>query len=182
MISGTPTGPDGSFTVTVRAVGTSGPDATQKLVIEVAAPPGTHSSGGGFVNTGGSAGPPVTTTPGGTVGVSLGCAGASGTTCTGQVAVTVHERVLGSKVIAVTARTHKAKRKTVKVGVANYTIAAGTVKVVKVALNKRGRALLKRFHRMKVKVTVAVSTANGLSQAAVKTVTLKQPAKKKRRK
>jgi hypothetical protein len=179
-ISGTPTGSAGSFSVTVRAVAGAGPDATQKLTIEVAAPPGTQSSGGGFVDTGGAAGPPVTTTPSGTVGVTLGCAGATGTTCTGQVAVSVRERLRGSKVIGVAARAKRTTR-TVKVGVARYTIAAGNVKVVKVALNRTGRALLKRFHHLKVKVVVAVTTSNGLSQAATRTVTLRQPAKKRKK-
>jgi hypothetical protein len=136
-------------------------------------PGGTKSVGGGFVDPGGAAGPPVMTLANGDLGVQLGCTGAKGTSCKGKVAATVRERLRGSKVIGVAAR-----MKTVKVGFANYKIAANRVKVISVALNKRGRRLLRRFHRLKLRVTVAVTTSNGLKQAAVKTVTLRQKHKR----
>lgn len=174
-IAGTPTAA-GSFTVTVRSHNGSGTDATQSLLVKVTAPAGTPSSGGGYLSLGGSGGhPPVTPSSTG-VGVTLGCAGAAGTTCSGQVSVTIKERVRGGKILAVKAA--KTKTKTVKVGTAKYTIKAGHLKVIKVKLNRTGRKLLKRFHKLKVKVTVAVTTANGLKQAASKKVTIKAKKKK----
>lgn len=173
-IAGTPTGPAGSFPVTVRAHNSAGPDATQRLTIDVAGttlpPAGIVSIGGGAVSvpsTGGKS--PVATTATG-VQVRLGCAGTSGQTCTGHVAVVVRERKRGSKVVGISA---KLKTKTVVVGQAKYTIAAGRFKTVSVRLNATGRKLLKRFRRMTVTVRVTVTTVSGQAQLLSRKVTLK---------
>jgi hypothetical protein len=181
-LSGTPTGNPGTVTITVRAHNGVGSDATQPLVIDVVKPPGTQSVGGGYVSLGGGSsgsgsGSPVTATSSG-VGVIIGCAGASGKTCTGQVAVSLYERRHGKKVVAVFGRP-KAHSVSAVVGKATYKIRAGQVKVVKVTLNASGRSLLKRFRRLTVKVTVSVSTTNGLHKAATRTVTIKAPRKAK---
>lgn len=142
----------------------------------------TQSLGGGSLSLG-SSGPPVTATSS-AVTVTLDCTGASGKTCTGQVSVFVRERNRGGKVLAVLTRLRKSKTRTVKVlvGLATYTIAAGQIKTVTVALNATGRSLLKRFHRLTVAVNVNVSTTNGLSQVASKTVSIKANVIRKRHK
>ncbi len=160
-ISGTPSGPARTVTVTVRAHG-GGSDATQSLAVEIAG--GTVSTGGGTVSAGGGApAPPVSTTtsPSGTpvVGVQLACTGPASSSCGGQVAVT-------TKV--------KHHKKPVVVGRATYTIQAGQVKIVKVTLNGKGRKLLKKHHRLKVTVVISVTTTNGLRHAATETITLRQ--------
>jgi hypothetical protein len=66
------------------------------------------------------------------------------------------------------------------VGSATYTIAAGKIKTVTVALNGSGRSLLKRFHRLAVAVNVSVSTTNGPSLLASKTVTIRAVAPRKK--
>jgi hypothetical protein len=186
-ISGSPTGSPGKAQITVGASNGVSPDATQTLNVDVTAPAGTQSSGGGYVNiggsgsgtgSGGSKSAPVQPKPGGKIGVTIGCAGASGTTCKGQVGATTLEKLHPKK----GKKGKKGKKMTLVVGLAKYTIHAGQVKVLTVKLNRAGQALLKRLHRMTVKVVIAVSTVNGLKHAATKTVTLKQAKKKKKRK
>ena len=79
-------------------------------------------------------------------------------------------------------RRSKARAVKVMVGSATYTIAAAQIKTITVALNGTGRSLLKRFHRLSVNVNVSVSTTNGLSQVASKTVTIKAAVTRKRHK
>lgn len=148
------------------------------VTVSYTLPAGTQSAGGGFLDTGGAAGPPVTALATGKVAVQLGCTGVVGSTCTGTVAATARVRVRGSEVVGVAARA-RARVKTVKVGRANYVIAANRVKVLSVGLNARGRALLKRFHRLRVKVTIGITTSNGLKRAAVRTVTLKAVSRRR---
>ena len=145
---------------------------------------GTLSTGGGYLSVGdGSSGPPLGSTANG-VTVKLDCTGVAAKTCAGQILVSLHERTNGSKVMAVLARSGHSKARTVRVtvGLARYTIAAGQIKTVTVALNATGRSLLKRFHRLRVTVVVGVSTATGMTQLASRTVTIKAAAGHKRHK
>jgi hypothetical protein len=116
------------------------------------------------------------------VAVTLGCAGASGKTCSGQVSVLVRERMRGRKIIALLSSTGKGRTRTVKVlvGLAQYTIAGGTIKTVTVSLNRTGRSLLKRFRRIKVIVRVDVTTTSGMTELATRTVTIRAAAVKRR--
>jgi hypothetical protein len=169
--SGSPSGstPTGA---TTPGAGTSAPTGTAAL-----------SSGGGSLSVGGSSGPPLTSTASG-VTVTLDCTGVTGKTCSGQVSVSMHERTNGSKVMGVLARSGHSKARTVRVtvGLARYTIAAGQIKKVTVALNATGRRLLKRFHRLTVTVVVGVSTATGMTPLASRTITIKAAAVRKRHK
>jgi hypothetical protein len=163
-------------------------------------PPPTGGSGGAGANTGGVDG--TMSISGGSLSlgsglstasviatsdaaaVTLDCTGSSGKSCAGQVSLYVRERTRGGKVLAVLSLRRFGEMHTAKaiVGVANYTIAAGQIKTLTVALDRTGRRSLKRFHRLAVVVNVSVSTASGLSQAASKTVTIKAAATHKRHK
>jgi hypothetical protein len=171
-IGGTTPGGSTPAGATTPGAGTSAPTGTAAL-----------SSGGGSLSVGGSSGPPLTSTGSG-VTVTLDCTGVTGKTCSGQVSVSMHERTNGSKVMGVLARSRHSKARTVRVtvGLARYTIAAGQIKKVTVALNATGRSLLKRFHRLTVTVVVGVSTATGMTQLASRTVTIKAAAAHKRHK
>lgn len=93
------------------------------------------------------------------VSIHLTCSGAKGATCALTVRMTVTEIFRGRKLIGVTARKKKIRRVTVTVGVARVTLSAGQTKTVKVSLNRTGKRLLRRLHRLNVtlKVTQALS-------------------------
>jgi hypothetical protein len=146
-----------------------GPGGDGEVVIGYTVP-GAVSSGGGFVSVAPAA-QPVSPTPSG-VAVALDCAGPGGTTCKGKVAVSLRVRKRGSKVLAVLSKT-TTRIVTTTVGSASYTIAAGHFKSVRVTLNCNGRALLKRFRKLKVTVKVTISTAHGPVQLTSKRVTIK---------
>jgi hypothetical protein len=145
---------------------------------------GTQSIGGGSLSLGGSSSASSVKVTSSAVAVTLDCAGTAGKTCTGQVSVFARESKRGSRILAVLTRLRARRTRTVKVlvGYATYTIAAGQIKTITVALNGTGRSLLKRFHRVTVRVNVSVSTASGLNQVASKTVTIKAAVTHKRHK
>ena len=203
-ISGTPAGPAGASTVKVRAANGTQPDATQDLTITVVAAPAPApspspspsptptptpkpnpkapaailSAGGGTVAVPPNV-EPVRATTTEAVAVALGCTGPGGTTCSGKVAVSVRVRKRGKKILAVLSQ---AKTRIVRtnVGTATYTIAAGRFKTVRVKLNRNGRALLKRFGRLKVTVRVTVTTSYGAKQLTSKRVTIKRKRARRR--
>jgi len=191
-LAGTATGTARTVALTIRAQNGNGAPAVQTLTVTlvpaqapvIPLPNGSiKSTGGGSVGvplTAPGGGAPIAATSTGGVAVALGCNGDVTQTCTGKVSVTVRERTRGSKILAVLSRA-KTKTKTVLVGSASYTIAAGKITVVKVTLNKTGKKLLTRFKKLKVKVKVAVSTASGQKQLASKTVTIKAPKAKKKK-
>ncbi|MEA2469788.1 MAG: hypothetical protein QOE38_787 [Thermoleophilaceae bacterium] len=71
----------------------------------------------------------------------------------------------------------KHKKKIVKIGHATFTVLANGVTRVKVHLNKKGRALLKKHKKLTVK-TIVVLKANGTSKSRTFTITIKAPKKK----
>ena len=91
------------------------------------------------------------------VDVTIHCAGTASQRCSGRVSLTTVEVRTGSKVIAVmSAAGHKPKRRrvTTKVAGAGYVLAGGRSITVHVKLNRVGRRLLARFHKLPVKVAV----------------------------
>jgi hypothetical protein len=90
--------------------------------------------------------------------VKLSCA-KSGKCLNLRIVATVKEHLKGSKVQAVTANAHaakKAKTKVVVVASATKTLAAGATKTFSIKLNATGRKLLARFHKLTVLATVRV--------------------------
>lgn len=102
--------------------------------------------------------------------------------CSGQAALTTVERLRGKTPVGVSAaksRKPKLRRKTVTVGRVRFTIDAGKKRTITVSLNRTGRKLLKRFHRLPARLRIT------LAQPGAKRVTVKnaklvfKPAKKK---
>jgi hypothetical protein len=71
----------------------------------------------------------------------------------------------------------KHKKKIVKIGHAAFTVLANGVTRVKVHLNKKGLALLKKHKKLTVK-TIVLLKANGMSTSRTLTITIKAPKKK----
>jgi hypothetical protein len=114
---------------------------------------------------------------GNTAAVPATCAGSPGQTCHLTLTMTVTETLKGHKVIAITSRkqahTH---RKVVGVGSAHVTLTAGQTRVVRITLNRKGKALLAKHHTLKVALRVAQSLDNHHTvTVAGRTLTFKAP-------
>jgi hypothetical protein len=104
-----------------------------------------------------------TATKGGVVTLPIG--NPNGVSAQGDVALTTQVRV-GTQ--------HK--KKTVKIGHATFIVPANGVARVKVPLNKKGRALLKKSRKLKVTAKIVLK-ANGTSKTLTRTITIKAPKK-----
>jgi hypothetical protein len=96
------------------------------------------------------------TVRGHTARVSLTCAAAAGVKCKGRAVLTSTEKLEGGEAIGVTA---KVTRKRIVVGGANFSLAAGTTKVVSVPLNANGKKLLARFGKLPARLVVTLRGA-----------------------
>ncbi len=91
----------------------------------------------------------------GGVSVTITCTGQLGQTCSGSVVVKTIETLRGKRVVAVSSSKPRRRKVTVTVGSAGFSgLKAGSSRTVRVALNAKGRALLRRFHPLPVKVVV----------------------------
>jgi hypothetical protein len=96
---------------------------------------------------------------------TLACSGAA---CRATATETTTEKLRGRRVISIAA-----KRRTVRVGSRRFTIAAGRKKTVVVTLNATGRRLLARYHRLPLRLTIALA---GQSRPVARAkLTLKAP-------
>jgi hypothetical protein len=109
-----------------------------------------------------------------TVSVPIACNGS--TTCTVSLKLAVTETLRGHKVIAISARRAKVTHKTVVLGTASATIAAGRTATVRISLNRAGRTLLAARH--KLTATLTVSQAN--RTISTQKVTFKSPKHRSR--
>jgi hypothetical protein len=89
----------------------------------------------------------LTGTTGGAFAALL-CHGARGQRCTGRLELTTVEVVQGGKVIGVVSSKHR----TAIVGSTGYSVAAGGSASVLIPLNPTGKALLKKFHNLRLGV------------------------------
>jgi hypothetical protein len=162
VISGTPT-TAGTSTFTVEATGTGTPaqTATQALSITVAAPaPHIGISGGRL---------PVKSNR---LTVKLSC---SGSTCKGTV------KVAATEVVTIKHGKRKVKQhRTVVIGSAHFSVAAGHSASATITLNKTGRSLLSKAkgHKLAVKL---LATATGGNTATHSATLWMKVAKKKRK-
>jgi hypothetical protein len=83
---------------------------------------------------------------------SISCRAAVGSSCRGSAKLTTLEQLRGGKVVALLA----AHPRRALVGSKNFKLAAGARKKVIVPLNVRGRTLLRQFHRIPAKLTIAL--------------------------
>lgn len=150
--------------------------------------PGGGAPGGGAGTGGGAPPTPHIGHPavsGESVSVPVSCAGGAGQTCTLTVSLTVQETLKGSKVVAVSARTHL-KHRTVTIGSVTATLPAGSSRKLTVTLSATGRRLLSSLHTLHVHLTVTrlhASTAGVGGASSVleqANLTLTQPRPKKR--
>jgi hypothetical protein len=160
VISGTPT-TAGATSFTVEATGTGVPaqTATQALSITVAAPHVTVSGGRLQVKSN-------------RLKVKLGCTGSS---CKGTVKLDATEVVTvkhGKKRVK--------KHRTVMIGSARFSVAAGKNGTTTVTLNKSGRSLLSKAkgHKLAVKLVAAATGGNTATHSA--TLWVKAAKKRKR--
>jgi phosphoserine phosphatase len=87
--------------------------------------------------------------------------------------MSVIETLRGGKVIAISARAApKLKTRTITIGTATVTLAAGASEEVTVRLTSAGRLLLKEHRSLTVKLTVT----SGGTQLSTKVITLREPA------
>ncbi len=100
----------------------------------------------------------------GGVTVRIACTGQPGQTCSGAVTLRTLETLRGKRLVAVAAGAHGRHKLTVTVGSASYSgLKAGSSVTLRLKLNAKGRALLRRFHPLPV--TAAV-TQRGLGAAS----------------
>jgi hypothetical protein len=112
--------------------------------------------------------------PGG-VTVTITCSGPPGQTCSGAVTLKTVETLRGARVVAVASAAPRRHKRTVTVGTASYNaLKAGRSVTLRLKLNAKGRALLRRFHRLPVRAAVTQRTASGT--ATISTARLRIPS------
>ena len=106
----------------------------------------------------------------GKVMVTLACSGPAGSSCVAQATLTSVEKLRHGKLTGIAARV---RSKTVTVGSARVTIAAGKRKTVTIVLNATGRRLLAHFHRLPAHlVVVLIGNGGKKTTATAQTVTI----------
>lgn len=109
------------------------------------------------------------------VNVTLACSGSGGQSCQTTETLTSTEKLAGKKVTGIAARLakHKARRRAVTVGSATMAIPAGQTAALLVSLNSTGRGLLKRFPKLPVTLTVALTTEGHTATVATQKLTIR---------
>jgi WD40 repeat protein len=159
----------GAQTYTVTAVSQDGLSSTAKITYTV------------LPAAVGKAGP--VTVSGNTAKTTLSCTGASSQSCSITMAVTVQETLSGSKIVAVKALAEKKKKpkrtvKTIVIGSLSVKLQGGTKKTVKLTLNGKGAALVKK----RLSVPAQVKITQGKTVLRSQRVTFKAPKKKPKHK
>src|SRR5205823_11229559 len=101
----------------------------------------------------------------------------AGAKCKLLFRLTVTEILRGKKLVGVTARA-KLKKRTVVVGSASVTLKAGETRTVRITLNRTGKALLAKRHRLPVRLRVTQTLLNGRASAVSRRPS---PSKRRRR-
>ncbi len=156
----------------------------------IVTPPSTGGgSGGGGSGGGGSGGGGLINTPGpspasiGSAKVSgtsaeviVSCPSASSAACTVTLTLVVTEKLKGTKVISILARTPKITTRKVTIGTASATVTPGAHKQLSVSLNGTGKKLLAARHTLAADLSI---TQKGVA-AANRKLTFKAPHKKQK--
>ena len=96
----------------------------------------------------------------GNITLVIACTGPAGTSCAVKLGVSTLEKLHGGRPSALAAI---ARSRTVTLGSASATIPAGSRRTITIKLNATGRALLARFHRLPMRLTVTQRGTNGTS-------------------
>ncbi|HKN93315.1 MAG TPA: Ig-like domain-containing protein, partial [Thermoleophilaceae bacterium] len=92
--------------------------------------------------------------------------------CSGQAALTTTERLRGRTLVGVSAaKRPKLRKKTVAVGRVKFTIDAGKRRTITVSLNRTGKKLLKKFHKLPARLKITLAQPGGTT-ATVKNAKL----------
>ena len=110
----------------------------------------------------------VTTSASGAT-VTLGCSGSTGASCHVKLTLTATETLHDGKLLAVSAKASDTK-KSVVLGRAMVRIAAGKIKRVTIRLDKAGKRLLTKRHKLRGKLTITA----GPGTVATKIVTFRR--------
>jgi alpha-tubulin suppressor-like RCC1 family protein len=140
VISGSP-GVAGKFSATIAVRDAHGIIAARVLGLSVA-PAARASLGKPHVS-------------GNRLTFALTCGGLAGQTCRVKARLSTVEKLRAKRILSLAARKRaKLKRKTVTVASRAFTIAAGKRVTARLTLNRVGKRLLKRFHRLPAKLTL----------------------------
>ena len=120
--------------------------------------------------------------------VPVSCSGPQEATCKLGLRLTITEILRGHKLVGVTAKKKKLKRKVVVVGSASVTLSGGHSRTMKISLNGTARKLLARRHKLKVRLRVTQTFAHPAGAAAIaprtvsnQVLTFKKPRKRHKR-
>jgi hypothetical protein len=95
-------------------------------------------------------------TKGGVLKLKIACRGLTSGRCSGPITVTSHVTKRGGRPVAVSARVKPRRIRTlVIVAAGRYSVPAGATRTITLKLNRTGRSLLKRFHRLPATLTVS---------------------------
>ena len=118
-----------------------------------------------------------------TLRLTLSCSTGNGCP-TATIRATIRERVQGHRILGIaigkTKSTQKVKIKIVVVGARTVTLASGKHEIVTVSLNRIGRQLLARFHRLRP--SVSITTGGKVRKTFTMTVVQPKPQKHSRHK
>jgi hypothetical protein len=158
------------------------------IVVAPSSGGGTGGGGsGGGTGGGGSGGGGLITSPtpspasigsakvsGTSAQVTISCPSANSAACTVTLTLVVTEKLKGTKVISILARTPKITTRKVTIGTASATVTPGAHKQLTVSLNGTGKKLLAARHTLAASLSV---TQRGAA-AATRKLTFKAPHKK----
>lgn len=152
-LSGTPT-VAGSYSYTVTATGATANQsrADTITIVKSAALPSETASTIRLV------GSPSASSAG--VSFSISCSTPTGAVCDFQARLSTLEHLLGSKIVGLSSRSHRLRRRSamVTVGETTLSVSAGHSRRVSITLNTTGSDLLKRFHKLPVTLTVTLES------------------------
>jgi hypothetical protein len=170
---------------------TEGPFVSNVIGPIVIAPSSGGGTGGGGSGGGGSGGggtiniPAPTPIPasvgspkvsGTSAQLTVSCPSASSAACSVTLTLFVTEKLKGTKVISILARTPKITTRKVTIGTASATVTPGAHKQLTVSLNGAGKKLLAARHTLSANLSI---TQKGAATATRK-LTFKAPSKKKK--
>jgi hypothetical protein len=107
--------------------------------------------------------------------VNVSCPAGSSGACSVTLTLFVTEKLKGTKVLSILARTPKITTRKVTIGTASATLTPGAHKQLTVSLNSTGKKLLAARHTLSANLSVTQKGAT----ATTRKLTFKAPSKKK---